>query len=79
MQLSRYFLHVLKAVFWVYGWVIGHNGHAINAQAIELAAIGHQARQYRFDIGAMIANEHHQQAFFAHQLIAAKATAIDVD
>ncbi len=57
-------LHVLERILFILVWIIGHDGDGIDAQFTQLAGIPHQTVEYGLHIGAVIADEHHQQPLF---------------
>ncbi|EKE17201.1 MAG: hypothetical protein ACD_10C00571G0001 [uncultured bacterium] len=70
--------HVFWRVFRVDRSIVAHNRHATDAQAGQLAAIAHQAFDDGLDVGAVVADKHHEQSVRAAAAGERVAVAVDV-
>src|SRR5262249_22215610 len=62
-------LHILKRVFGVARSIIRANRRKADALRHQLAGIRNHAVDHRFDVGAMVADEDDDRAFFARNVV----------
>lgn len=70
-------LHVCKAVFRVFGRVIGHDGDTADAQGFQFSGVANQAVLNGFDIGTVVADEHDEKAMGSPAILQCPDPAID--